>query len=124
MKINTPDIENPVFKHPRFDERRINTIHQIVGLLYEVYPLEADEWEDNLRMDANPDSELRLWLHVGKCYAEQATAFPPGSAQRRDVFKTLVACSMTPAIPGAVIRVPDSLTRMQVRRLVIAYYRC
>lgn len=116
------EVRRAPHRHPPFTELRMNAIHQIRGMLGEVYLLSVEEWEDNLRRDFDPDAEIRRWLHLARVYAEFTVIFPVESHVRQDIFRVLVCLSLTPPTRGSRVRVPNTLTSDFVRRLIVAYY--
>lgn len=122
-RVQSSEVKRAPHRHPPFTELRANAIHQIRAVLNEVYPLSAEDWEDNLRREVDPDAEIKRWLHLALVYAEFSAIFPVESQGRRDVFRVLVCLSLTPPTRGARVRVPNTLTSDFVRRLIVAYYR-
>ena len=108
-------------RHPPFPEEIRAYIRRIEETFAEHRPLTFQEWEDGFRRDANPSSEIALWLHAADVY-EAFSADEPSAARREDVYRTIVACLT--ASPEGVWHVLETkeLSREEAQRVIDRYY--
>src|SRR5687767_13446727 len=84
------------YRHPPFDEEIRAYFHELKEALDEVCPRTIEEWEHGFRLDNDPASEIALWLHMAKVYRTYIEDHHCSAEQRREVFRTVITCSMAP----------------------------
>jgi len=109
-------------KHGPFSEGVRKLIREIQSAFSEQYPLSFEQWEEGFRRDANPETEMAVWLHATKTYEAFATA-EEDPYRRRDVFRCVITC-MTTSLDTVWLQLrPEVLSRSEAERIVNAFYR-
>lgn len=80
-------------RHPPLEGEVRDLVIRIQKTLEEVYPHDYAFWEDGFRRDTNPSQEIAIWLHISRIYEGFVTNRPTNLGERKDAFRTLVACS-------------------------------
>lgn len=92
--VNAGELKQSEPRHPPFSEQRRSYVQAIHEIFSEHRDLSYAEWEDGFRRDANPDSEIAIWLGAAEIY-KQFTSDEDDFNRRSEVHKTLIACLTT-----------------------------
>ncbi|MGZ8899833.1 MAG: hypothetical protein ACXW3Z_07040 [Limisphaerales bacterium] len=111
------------YRHGPFQEVLRNAIRTIKDALDEVYPRSFDDWEDGFRKDTNPEYEIALWLHIASTYEQLTDGTTTTFAERRDIFKVLVNCSISSKDTVFEVLKLDTISKEKARRVVDAYFQ-
>ncbi len=79
------------YQHSPFGAERRDLIEIIQESFPGVYDKSYKFWEDGFRRDANPDNEIRIWLHIAEIYSKFAKGKP--LEYRGELFSLVLACS-------------------------------
>src|SRR5688572_16572418 len=95
MKSDVLVVSLGSIKHPPLGEQILTDIRSIQAAFQEHDPLSIEEWEDGFRRDATPEQEIALWLRAAEIY-RGLSANDPSPERRRDVYRCLIVCMVTP----------------------------
>ncbi len=75
-------------------------INQLCRALAEVYPQSIDVWMDGFQRDLNPESEVKWWDRLTRCYLAYTEPKELSLEQKRTAFKILFTLGMGNGIQG------------------------
>jgi hypothetical protein len=110
------------FRHAPFTEEMRNILRQIKGILHQVYPKSIEDWENGFRKDSQPEHEIAIWLHIASIYEQFVKERKTTLAERRDIFKVLVNCSISSKDTVFEVLQLDTISREEAVRVVEAYF--
>jgi hypothetical protein len=76
--------------HPPFDKSRRRVLRQLKKDLGDVWPDTLAQWEQDLRCEADPDREIRIWQWVAYQYKCLTSTKEASQAQKKDYFRLLL----------------------------------
>jgi hypothetical protein len=107
-------------RHPPFGPEMRDKVKQLSDGLQEVCPRTPEEWEVMLRMEAHPNKELEVWLHILRCYQHFTAGRPLSQEQKSDISR--VICHATLNGCHDLTRTLNCLTISKRRMREVAAY--
>ena len=95
-------------------------IEFVSGAFPEVYEHSYKRWEDLLRKDTNPQNEIFYWFVAAKVFEEFAKDRP--LAYRKEVFRLLTVCNVTPRDALSSVFECELLTSSEMDAIAASYY--
>ena len=111
------------FRHGPFSEEVRDILRNIKSILDEVYPKSIEEWENGFRKDSQPEQEIAIWLNIASIYQQFTADKPLSFAERRDIFRVLVNCSISSKDTVFEVLQLEVIPREEAERVVDAYFR-
>ncbi len=94
--VRPDQLQKSPYQHPPFDETGKAFMRRLKETLDEVYPMSLEDWEDGFRRDKNAEREIAHWLHIAEMYKRLTEEKSLTPAEKRDVFRILLACANNP----------------------------
>jgi hypothetical protein len=92
--IRIDELKRGPIRHEQLPLSLVARINYLCGTLYEVHPQSMEKWLDGFQRDANPESEVRWWERVTRCYLAYNEAKILNVEQKRAVFRILFRVAM------------------------------
>jgi hypothetical protein len=105
-----------------FPEEVRDMFREIKTKLDEVYPMSLEEWEDGFLRDANPESEIALWLHVANIYTHLTSERELSLEQKKEYFRVLVTCMNSGRERVLQLYQPELITKEEAERIISEYF--
>lgn len=125
IRVRPDQLKKGEYRYPHFPPVVISQIKQIKDYLDDVFPQTMDEWEDGFRRDADPISEIDLWLVIGEVYSSIITQRST-TEEKKATFSILLSCTMEEADPEKMFsqQKVKILSQEQIRKIVDGYLEC
>lgn len=114
------DPGNSPYRHPPFEGEMRSMIESVVDAFPGLHEWSYEEWEDLLRKDTNPDQEIRYWLITARVFQEFAEGLT--MENRREIFRFLTICNVTPREFLPMVFEPEFLSADEVDGIADSYY--
>lgn len=110
------------YRHPPFPDEIRQYFQTLSEVLDEVDPKTIDEWEDGFRRDQNWEPELQIFLHVAEVYSHLIRGRDYTLGQKRDIYRVLIGCTISPR--DQILNVVDrgSLSREQALEIIEKFF--
>ena len=109
------------YRHPPFQGEMRSQIESVVHAFPGLHDWSYEKWEHLLRMDTNPDREIRYWLVAARVFKEFTEGRP--FAYRKEVYQLLTVCNVTPKESLPFVFEPQILSDNEVEKIADAYQR-
>ena len=80
--------------HEQLSPSLVARISYLRDALYEVHPQSLDEWLDAFRRDAHPESEVRWWERLTRCYLTYSITQDLNAQQEGAAFRIIFKLGM------------------------------
>jgi hypothetical protein len=114
-----PAGNNP-YRHPPFQGKMRSLIESVVDAFPGLHDWSYQKWENLLRMDTNPDREIRYWVIAARVFKEFTEGQP--LEYRKEVYRFLTICNVTPKEILPMVFETDILSADEVGKIADAYY--
>lgn len=94
--IDPNELEPGPIRHESLTEEQLARIETLKKTFAEVSDQSLEQWVDNFKRDANPDSELVVWERMAKAYNRYCSNRELQFAAKEEVFKIVLLRSMAP----------------------------
>jgi hypothetical protein len=93
-KIDPNNLRPGPIRHEQLPLSLVARINHLRLTLKEVYPQPMETWLDGFQRDANPESEVRWWERIARCYQSYTDTKILNAEQKRAAFSILFQVAM------------------------------
>ena len=94
--VDPNTLKQSPFQRDSLTSEQMTDVQQIQQELIEVDPSSLQEWVDDFRRDQDVDLEISIFKHIASVYVAVLKGHDVSLAYKKDVYKLLNTCSMSP----------------------------
>lgn len=122
-----PKSLSPSAPQSELSDAQIIRIEEIATALSEQDHSSVEQWCDNMRRDADPESEIRVWEEIASVYLQEIAERPDaGPEERHLIYGVLVSASMLPGeqcVIGTILSVFPKAKALKDAARVVEWFR-
>ena len=118
--IDATELKQSEYRQSPFSGERRDSVVRLVDAFPDVYEKTYEFWEDGFRRDANPDSEISVWMHIADIYESYSVNQP--REYRDELFSLVVTCSNADRERIRSVFKRDLISEDEFNRITSDYY--
>lgn len=109
-------LEKGPIRHEELAPELVERIEALACIFTDVLPGTPEEWVEEFRRDAEPESELALWEHIADRYVHHVDV-DDAIERKQDVLKVLLTCANNSAPVAALTVECETLDREAIHAI-------